>query len=186
MRYYYVGNKLIKTRTMKKIILILIIITSANYTFGQELTKNEVDEFTGKTVKETSWETLNKKSKLYSYVRFRKVDSTIYFVFKMMIGNKVYSVDKGEVLYLKFADEEIVKISNSQYQLTTYGAGAVGLIGSKALGVELTCLINQETLSKLEEKTLAKVRVYTSDGYVEAEVKEKQAENFKELAKLID
>src|SRR5690606_35753593 len=131
-----------KKKTMKKIILILIIITCANYTFGQELTKNEVDEFTGKTVKETSWETLNKKSKLYSYVRFRKVDSTIHFVFKMMIGNKVYSVEKGEVLYLKFADEEIVKISNSQYQLTTYGAGAVGLIGSKALGVELTCLIN--------------------------------------------
>lgn len=171
---------------MKKIILILMIIINTNYTCGQELIKNEVDEFTGKTVKETSWETLNKKSKLYSYVRFRKVDSTIYFVFKMMIGNKVYSVDKGEVLYLKFADEEVVKISNSEYQLTTYGAGATGLAGSKMLGVELTCIINQEILSKLEEKTLAKVRVYTSDGYVEGEVNEKQAEKFKVLAKLID
>jgi hypothetical protein len=171
---------------MKKIILILIIITSANYSFGQDLTKNEVDEFTGKTVKETSWQILNKKSALYSYVRFRKVDSTIYFVFKMMIGNTVYSVDKGEVLYLKFADEEIIKLSNTQYQLTTYGAGATGLAGSKMLGVELTCIISQEILSKMVEKTLAKVRVYTSDGYVEAEVKEKQAENFMELAKLID
>ena len=41
-----------KIRTMKKIILILLLIISTNYTFGQELTKNEVDEFTGKTVKE--------------------------------------------------------------------------------------------------------------------------------------
>lgn len=104
----------------------------------------------------------------------------------MMIGNKVYSVEKGEVLYLKFTDEEILKISNSENQLTTYGAGATGLAGSKMLGVELTCIINQANLSKLQEKTLAKVRVYTSDGYVEAEVKDKQAGIFKDLAKLID
>ena len=171
---------------MKYFILILLFTTGVNYTFGQKLVKNEVDEFTGKIVKETSWETLNKKSELYSYVRFRKVDSTTYFVFKMMIGNTVYSVDKGEVLYLKFTDNEIVKLSNSEYQLTTYGGGATGLAGSKMLGVELTCIINKETLLKLEEKTLVKVRVYTSDGYVEAEVKDKQAENFKELAKLIN
>lgn len=171
---------------MKNIILILFFLISANWSFGQKLAKNEIDEFTGKTVIETSWETLNTSSKLYSYVRFRKVDSTIYFNFKMMSGGRVYSVDKGEVLYLKFADETIVKVSNSKYELTTYGAGAVGLIGSRALGVQLTCIINQSTLLKLEEKTLAKVRVYTSNGYLEAKVKKKQAERFKELAKLID
>ena len=170
---------------MKKIILIFMIITSANYTFGQLLTKNEVDDFTGKTVEETSWETLNKRAEFYSYARFRKVDNRIYFVFKMMIGNKVYSVEKGEVLFLKFADDEIVKISNSKHQLTTYGAGAIGIAGSKMLGVELTSIIDQETLSKLGEKTLVKVRVYTSDGYVDAEVVEKQANKFKKLAKLI-
>ena len=171
---------------MRNIILVLLLTTSFHYTFGQKIVKNEIDEFTGKTVKETSWLTLNKSSKLYSYVRFRKVDSTIYFVFKMMVGNNVYSVDEGEVLYLKFTDDEVLKISNSHYQLTTYGAGATGLIGSKALGVELTCIINPAILSKLEEKTLAKVRVYTSQGYAEAEVKKKQADSFKELAELID
>lgn len=177
-----------KTKNMKNIILILFFVSIANYSFGQKLVKNEVDEFTGKTVKETSWETLHRSMTLNSYVRFRKVDNTIYFVFKMGVGfgKTVYSVDEGEVFYLKFTDDEIIKISNSQYELTTIGGGSVGLLGSSGFGVELTCIINQETLLKLEEKTLAKVRVYTSDGYVEDEVNKKRAETFKKLAKLID
>jgi hypothetical protein len=133
-----------------------------------------------------SGEALNKKMKFYSYVRFRKVDNTILFVFKMMTQNKVYSVDKGEVLYFKFSDDEILKISNSKYELTTHGGGAIGLAGSNMLGVELTCIINEEILSILQNKTLVKVRVYTSNGYVEAEVKIKEAENFKQLANLIN
>lgn len=173
---------------MKNIIALFILILISYSNFGQQIVKNEVDEFTGKTLKATSWETLNKKSSLYSYVRFQKVDNTLYFYFKMMIGNgkKVYSVDQGEVLLLKFSDDEIIKVTNLEYEITTHGAGAKGLSGSNILGAELVCLINKEILNKFKEKTISKVRVITSIGYVEAEVNEKQAEKFKELASLLE
>jgi len=170
----------------KSFIISVFLIILTNLTFGQKLTKDEVDSFTNKTVKETSWETLNKKSSLYSYVRFRKVDSIYILGFKMMIGNKVYSVDEGEVLLFKFMDDEIIKIKNSEYQLTTYGAGATGLAGSNMLGINLTCVIDKKILEKLKAKPLMEVRVYTSDGYAEAEVKNKQADKFMELASLIN
>lgn len=172
---------------MRNVILVLLLTTSFNYTFGQKIVKNEVDEFTGKSVIETSWETLNRKTKLYSYVRFREIDNTIFLFFRMGTGsgNKAYSVEKGEVLFLKFTDDEVLKLTNHQYQITSVGGGAIGLIGSNGLGLELSCLIDQEILSKLKEKTIAKVRVYTSEGYAEAEVNKKHAENFKDLAKLI-
>tara|TARA_R100000353_G_scaffold43121_1_gene34523 strand:- start:71472 stop:71993 length:522 start_codon:yes stop_codon:yes gene_type:complete len=173
---------------MKNLILTLLFILSASLTFGQKLVTNEVDEFTGNTIMETSWEVLNRKSKLSSYVRFRKIDNRIYLNFRMTsgYGSRTFSVDEGEVLYFKFSDDEILKLSNTDYQLTTIGGGTIGLLGSHGVGLELTCRISQEILAKLSQKTLDKVRVYTSIGYVEAEVKRKRAETFKELARLIN
>lgn len=173
---------------MRNIILVLLLTTSFHYTFGQKIVKNEIDEFTGKAIIETSWETLNRKTKLYSYVRFRKIDNSTFLFFRMGTGsgNKAYSVENGEVLFLKFTDDEILKLTNHQYQITSVGGGAIGLIGSKGLGLELSCKIDEEILLKLKDKTIAKVRVYTSEGYAEAEVNKKHAENFKDLAKLIN
>ncbi|WP_139150357.1 hypothetical protein [Flagellimonas zhangzhouensis] len=170
-----------------KISFALILFSSmSEFVLGQEIVKNEVDEFTGSRVIESSWESLTKNSSLYSYVRFRKIDDEVFLNFKFMIGNKVFSVDKGEVLYLKFVDDEIVKLFNAEYQLSNFGDGAIGIVGSQMLGVELICLIDNTILLKLKEKNLDKIRVYTSKGYAETNIKSKQALKLNELARLLN
>lgn len=155
-------------------------------TFGQELERDEIDEFTKSHVQTTSWETLTKKYPLYSYARLRKIDSRYIFDVKLMGGSKIFSVDKGKTLFLKLENEDIIEIYNTEYELSNYGDGAIGLIGSQALGVHLKCSINSEQLEKLRKKNLVKIRLYSSIGYREMDIKEKQAEKFMEMMNLIN
>tara|TARA_R110000851_G_scaffold157058_4_gene299844 strand:- start:11494 stop:11982 length:489 start_codon:yes stop_codon:yes gene_type:complete len=157
----------------------------SNLTFGQKLKKNEIDEFTKSHIQTTSWETLSKKHPLFSYARLRKIDSVYIFDVKLMGGNKVFSVDKGENLYIKLDDDEIIKIYNTEYELSNYGEGAVGILGSQSLGVYLKCSIRKEQLKKLREKKIIKIRLYSSNGYREADVKSKHAKKFIKMMNLI-
>ena len=171
---------------MNRNFYILLVILTTNLTFGQKLEKDEIDEFTKSRVQVTSWETLTKKPPLFSYARLRKIDSLYIFDVKLMGGSKVFSVEKGEVLYFKFEDDEIIKIYNTEYELSNYGAGAIGLLGSDALGVYLKCLIDNEQLKKLRNKSLIKIRFYSSNGYREVDVQKKHAEQFMTMMRLIE
>jgi len=171
---------------MNKYFYLLVLLLITNLSFGQKLERDEVDEFTNSRVQETSWVIFSKKLPLYTHIRLRKVNDSYLFDVKFLGGSKVFSVDKGLVLYLKFDDDEIIKIENSKYTIASYGAGAIGLIGSQSLGVYLKCIIDKEKLTKLQQKTVVKMRVYTSNGYREVDVKRKYAERFKKLMSLIE
>ncbi len=171
---------------MKHIYCILFIILTSNLTSGQELEIDEIDEFTKSHVQTTSWETLTNRSPLYSYARLRKIDNRYVFDVKLMGGSKVFSVDEGNNLLLKLENEEIIEIFNKNYELSNYGEGAIGIIGSQSLGVFLKCSISHEQLQKLRQKKLEKIRLNSSNGYREAEVKSKQAEKFMKMMNLIN
>lgn len=167
---------------MKNITILLLFIGLS--AFSQELVRNEIDEFTGKHVKETKWVTLNKKSSIYSYVKLMYVNGKYVLRFKMMSAG-VFAVREGENFYLKLETEEILKLYVMEYELTTYGAGATGLIGKEALGLELHIKISPEQIDLLSKYLIIKTRVVTTDGYHEAEAKSKQAKNVMAIAKLI-
>lgn len=172
---------------MKKIILSLLLVLSTQLMYGQEIVKNETDEFTGASLVRTSWEKLNWGETLLSYVSFGKVDDTYLLILKVMLRyGKVFSVDKGQVIYIKFSDDEILKLYNSEYQISSAGAGAVGITGSAVQGVMLTYVIDEEKLQKLKEKIIIKVRVNTTNGFGESKVKTKRAKKLQKLASLLD
>ena len=173
---------------MQKLILVILFIVSVNISFGQKLTKDETDDFTGSSIKETSWETFSKKSSFYSYTSFQKIDDRIFLKLKMVIngGRDAYYVDEGQVLFLRMDDEDIIKLNNPKSRRSSIGEGATWLAWSGVFGIELRFKIESEILKKLKTKLVSKIRIYTDDGYVESKVKEKQAKKFRKLIPLIE
>lgn len=174
---------------MKKTVLLFTLILFPALIFSQEIERNEVDEFTGKQIIETSWELLTKdrKSNIASYSRFRKVDNVLFFDVRMILPyHDFFTVEEGKVFYIKFSDGEVLKFRNNNLAFSGIGDGAVGLSGSQANGVYLSFnVINDSSMQKLRDSQIEKIRLYTTDGYMEAEVKEKYSENMNELMSLI-
>ena len=169
---------------MKKLLFILLLIPLIS--FSQKILKYEIDEFTNKTIKHTSWEKLAWNSKINALVRGRKIDENYYLEFKMILDNNIYSIDKGEVLLFKFSDDEILKLKNLQYELSSIGDGSVGRSGSGLFGINFTCGIKKADIEKLKNKQIFKLRIYTSKGYVDESIKNKRSIKFMKLISLLE
>lgn len=167
-------------------LIILILLLKSTFSFGQEIKKNEIDEFTGDKLKISSWEKLAYTGKMNSYVRMKKVNSTFILNFKFITTNKAYSINEGEVLLLKLSDSQIIKLKNSSFETSSIGGGSVGISGSNLFGIKISCHINNETLKKLQNNLIVKMRIYQSNGYIEEDVKKKRAEKFISLLGLFD
>lgn len=158
---------------MKSILLLTIVVLFgiSDQILGQELVKNEVDDFTNNTVKRTSWETINMTLEFAAYFRVSKINDNFYFDLKMMMGTSVFSIDKGQELMFKLANEEIIKLPNLNYAITCKGCGARGFSGSEAQGIKVSYPITLEQIKKLNENMAVKIRIYTNAGYVENDLK---------------
>ena len=157
---------------MRKLLLSILLIGILLPIMAQELEENEVDEFTGSAIKRTSWETLNMTMKFTAYFRISKINENLYFDLKLMIGGgEVFSIDEGDQFMLKLENDEIVKLSNLEFTITCTGCGARGISGSAAQGIQVTYPITPEQFNMLKNNTVSKIRIYTSDGYIENEFK---------------
>lgn len=167
----------------------VIIVGIGSQTFGQKLEENEVDEFTNNKIKRTSWETLNMTTKFTAYFRISRINSHDYFELKMMFGGyrgKVFSIDKDQEIMFKLNNGEFVKLPNLEYTITCTGCGAKGLSGSSAQGIKVSYLLNKEEFEILKNNKVIKMRIYTNDGYVESEIKEKHVKKIPKALELIN
>jgi hypothetical protein len=157
---------------------------------SQKLELNELDEFTGVSVKRTSWEyfTRGMKNKTSSYFRISKLDSTYYFDLKIALQpSKVFSISDGEKIMLMLDDKTVYKLDNLEYTVSSTGAGAIGLSGSGMYGVNISCISAEDrNFEKLKTNLITKVRIYTTDGYVEDEVKEDFAKKVMTAISLVE
>lgn len=171
---------------MKQFFIVISIIPSI--CFGQKLEENKIDEFTKAYVKKTSWETLNPfgfSNKLYAFTRIRKIDSTYFLDFKVTLrSGSVFSISQGDELMIKTSDSIIV-LSNLKYQISCTGCGVKGFTGSGLEGIEVMYEIPASDVFYLLNNKIKKIRVYTSDGYVEDDIKDKNAEMFVRQLKLV-
>jgi hypothetical protein len=177
---------------MKKILILATLIFSTVFCFAQKLEKNEVDEFTGNSVKRTSWEDLVLSNNLTdlantfaSKFRISKIDDFYYFDFKLMLSGD-FSIEEGQLLMLKLGNDSIVKLSNLEHKTTCLGCGAVGVAGSKFPGISVSYVLSTEQIDELKKHKAVKIRVYKSDGYVEREIKEKNAKKFIKALEIIE
>jgi len=162
-----------KNNVKKALILSIILIATLIQVSAQTLTQNETDEFTGSTVKHSSWETLNASMKYTAYFRISKINDFYYFDLKMAIGSTVFSIDKDQEIMFKLSNGKIIKIPNLEYTITCEGCGARGYVGSGIQGIQVSYNLTSEQIKELKNNSIVKIRIYTNIGYVENNLKPK-------------
>ena len=163
---------------------LLFLIGTSLSAYGQTLEVDEIDEFTKHRVKKTSYETLY-LWKFTAYCRVAKVEKEERIDLKLMIKG-VFSIDKDAEFMFKLDNDEIVTLKNLQYEITCNGCGSNGYLGSQAQGLKTSYGLTAEQHDKLRDHRIVKIRIYTSDGYVEGEIKEKTALTFQNALRLVE
>lgn len=161
-----------------------IIIFNCN---AQILERNEVDEFTGNMVQKTSCETLVQNFKMVAFVSVMSVnDSTAFLELKLTIGpGRVHAIDRGGIFFIKLSDNSIIELQNSEYSLSCTGCGSKGLMGSGSQGTRTTYILNKSNINKLRKANATKIRVYTTNGYIESDVNNNKSDVIKRLLNLL-
>ena len=169
---------------MKKIIFSILLFGNTLFGFSQKIAENYTDEFTKKTIVRTDWEKISATTSLYLNVRICKVNDTNYLELKFF-SKGVSSIDKDDNISFMFNDGEIINLNSTEYKLANYGDGSIGLIGSAALGFDITCLISESNIAKFKTNLVKKIRINKSEGYSESEMKPKNSEKLKKTFEIM-
>lgn len=154
---------------MKYTILTLFAIVLVSTATAQNCSyeKNEVDEFTDKTIKLTSPVTfINFSEKMKCSLG--RIDSSRFLVLELTTGKSLYKIEKENLLYLIFENGE--KEQLEPIELITFSNKIQGYNNIKVA----YDLLDEE---KLKGSTIKKMRITTSDGFFEYDIKKKAAKN---------
>lgn len=139
--------------------------------------KYETDEFTSEETLTSDWITLNdpvwKKGRI-SYIRVLESQNSLFLSLKTTTGEKAYSIDQGDFLYLKLENNEVIQLESLKDQITGVGDGAVKLRGSDVLGFDLIFTIDRDILKSLSENRISKIRLALNEGNLEVEPEKKR------------
>lgn len=166
--------------------LFLIALFFPTFCLAQKLEVNKIDEFTKASVKRTSWETINYSNRLMAYTQISKIDDIYYLNLKIMSPDKVFSIDKEDELMIKTITDSVITLYNLKYEISCTGCGSKGLLGSGLQGIEVSYKIPVEIVSYLLTNKIKKLRIYATNGYFEDDIKDKHAEIFIKLLKLVN
>lgn len=86
---------------------------------------------------------------------------------------------------LKLDNGDVVKLFANEYAITCRGCGATGFMGSEAQGLNVSFDVSPSQLQQIYDSVPTKLRLYTSEGYTECPIKQKQVDNIKETIYLI-
>jgi len=168
---------------MKNITQALILLIST-IGYSQKIAENKIDEFTKRKIIRTEWENVSGMTNLYLSTRISRIDSTSYLDMKFLTQTVTSIRTDDDVLFL-FTDGEISNLKSIKNAISGYGDGANGLVGSKALGLYINCKLSDKDIENFKNKTVNKVRINTSQGYLEEEMKPKKAEKLIKMFELI-
>jgi hypothetical protein len=159
---------------MKSIFSLIALLAIWSNIHSQTIKENQVDEFTKNKVIRTSWEFIS-KSKIYAHVRASKIngDQTLDFRFMLPGGDHVFAIPTGDAIMFKLENDSIITLKNTEHKISCSGCGAVNIIGSQAEGVEIFSILSQADIEQLSKYKIKKIRLYTTDGYREAEIADK-------------
>lgn len=170
---------------MKKISILISLLAMLVMPAGaQEIVRNEKDEFTGRHIVETNWEKLvwmNKSLPSCVYVKIRSVDGEMLLNLKVMTGEgDVISTDDA-VMFLD-TEKNVYKLMPVGTYYSTLGGGSINFVGSKMFGFDATY---KGDLSFVGKGRIEKMRIYTTNAYYEADIKEKRYDKFLEMYNLV-
>jgi len=170
---------------MKRIVLPALLLFSA-FSYSQEIAENKIDEFSHHAIKRTSWDLLVYKfnGSMYAHTRISRIDSSFYLNLRYVCRGACVMAE-GDKFMLKLDNDSIIALPNLKLAAGCIGCGATGLPGSNALGLDLSFPITVDQLKDLCSHTITKVRLYLTDGYVEASPSSGNAQNLRKQAEII-
>jgi hypothetical protein len=170
---------------MKKFAIPFILFFTLHVS-AQEIAENKVDEFTHRTVKRTSWDQLVYKfdGSMFAKSRISMVDSSFFLNLRYVCHGGCV-MGEGDKFMLKLENDSVVTLLNLKLTAGCRGCGATGLAGASELGLDLSFPISIDQLRDLSNNKVAKIRLYLSDGYIEASVGSGNAKNLKKQAEII-
>lgn len=93
-----------------------------------------------------------------------------------MMLNSVIAISEGAKLMFIMDDKSIYELNSLSYEISSRGAGATGVSGSNTPGINIQYISNEdEDFTVLRDKLVAKMRIYTTDGYIDSEIEESDA-----------
>lgn len=167
---------------MKYLLLLLLVPTMAH---SQKIIENQVDDFTKNNVIRTSWDPFTRSGRAISFSQFSKINSLYFLYIKINLKGGPFSVGEGDKLMLMAENDSILTLLNSKYQISCRGCGAIGIAYSAMDGVELSFHLSESDVQFLLTNKIKKMRLYTTSGYIEEEVKAKFAETFNKQLSII-
>jgi hypothetical protein len=169
---------------MKKTLLAFLF--SPLLSTAQKIEENKVDDFTHAKIIRTTWQPIVRKlgASVIAHIRVSKIDDQEYLDLRVM-GSGIISINEGDKLMLKTDKDSIITLSNLKYQIACSGCGAVGFAGSALQGLDLKFPMSPDKRDFLIMHKLVKIRLYTSGGYWEDDVKERHSIAFIDALKLI-
>jgi len=166
-------------------ILIAAFLSIASLkSFGQKLEVNKTDDFTKKSVKETSCETLFTSMTGSAYFRISLTDTIATFDLKYQDGNAV-AVVKDEQIMLLLDNGQVITLPCVLDADGCIGCGAKGFIGSGAIGLQTSYSLSKEQISTLKRRKIAEVKIIFATGVIANDVKDKNAEKIQKALNLI-
>lgn len=165
---------------MKSILLTLLLGTSLSSSYGQKITKNEVDKFTKNTIKETSFEVLAMPFKNALRFSIRSVNDDIYIRFRVSL-HQAFRIDEGDYAYLALENGTSIQLKCTKGGLADYLSG-VGSLWVCDGSFEIT----KQDIEEIKQSRIIAARIDTGDYKVEFDkVKPKNDEKLKKALSLI-
>lgn len=168
---------------MNKILLLTFSLISFS-SFSQKIVENKIDDFTKKGIVRTDWENLSGMSSLHFSTRISKIDDKGYLNIKVFTQS-VTSVTKDHDILLMAENGEILTLHSLEHVISGYGDGANGIVGSKVLGLHITCALAENDISFLKNNIIKKVRINSSNGYMEDDIKAKNGKKLQQMVLLV-
>lgn len=162
---------------MKKLLGLMTLMMLSYCSLAQcSYYRNEIDKFTGDTVRITKDKLLNFGFPSAYMASVAKINNTYALKFTYQSGS-IYSVDKGSELMLMLKDGEVITLESNEYVLAngTTASGMTSWSGS------MTYNLSIEQLKSLSQKPINMVRLYTDKGYAELELKSKYQKRINEM-----
>lgn len=139
-----------------------------------EYERNEVDDMTGKHVVRMKERKLYSKLKMHGpesvKAKVSYIDGSVFLSITSYLQSDVYSIREGKTVIIKFVDGEILELENYNTEVADYKK--LGLSGASTQWYASHKIILSDVLmKKLEEKPIQKIRLYSTDGYNEFDIK---------------
>ena len=171
---------------MRRLLFVLLVFFPV-LMCAQKIDKNEIDEFTGVKTIYTNWEKFKTGNGLTGkdnlMFRFTSLDGLETFHLKW-VTCEMLSIKEGAKLMFKMSDNSIITLTSISYAIAAKGDGVTGLSMSGILGI--SCIYGGSDIEAFaKDNYLTKLRIYTTDGYVDIDIKEKDAQKINRAYKLM-